>query len=54
MTLTLLHNPRDSESCPSLASLTARGLERELRRPVDQAPEAADLKRIIGQAGLLP
>lgn len=49
---TLYHNPRCSKSRQALAILRASGLEPEIVEYLKTPPDAAELKRLLGQLGL--
>ena len=54
MTVTIYHNPRCSKSRATLALLEERGIEPEIRRYLDDPPDAAELRRLLGMLGLEP
>jgi arsenate reductase len=49
---TLYHNPRCSKSRQALAILKASGLEPQIVEYLKTPPNAAELKRLLGQLGL--
>jgi arsenate reductase len=49
---TLYHNPRCSKSRQALAILKASGLDPEIIEYLKMPPDAAVLKRLLGQLGL--
>lgn len=52
MTITIFHNPRCSKSRATLALLQERGLEPEIRLYLDDPPDAAELRDILGRLGI--
>lgn len=52
--LTLYHNPRCSKSRGALELLEARGLAPTIVRYLETPPDAATLKRLLGQLGIAP
>lgn len=51
-TATIYHNPRCSKSRQTLALLEARGIEPEVVLYLENPPDAATLKSLLGQLGL--
>lgn len=54
MTVTLYHNPRCSKSRATLALLQERGIEPEIRAYLDDPPDAAELRKLLGMLGIPP
>ena len=54
MSVTLFHNPRCSKSRATLALLRERGIEPEIRLYLEQPPDAAELRRLLGLLGMEP
>ena len=54
MTVTIFHNPRCSKSRATLALLRERGIEPDIRLYLEDPPDAAELRRVLGQLGLQP
>jgi arsenate reductase len=54
MTVTIFHNPRCSKSRATLALLQERGIEPDIRLYLEDPPDAAELRRVLGQLGLQP
>ena len=52
MTIEIFHNPRCSKSRATLALLQARGIEPEIRLYLEQPPDAAELRSILGMLGI--
>lgn len=49
MTITIFHNPRCSKSRATLALLHERGLQPEIRLYLEDPPDAAELRDILGR-----
>lgn len=54
MAVTIYHNPRCNTSRKTLALLRERGIEPEIIEYLKTPPDAATLKRLLGQLGLTP
>ena len=54
MTVTLYHNPRCSKSRATLALLQERGIEPEIRAYLDDPPDAAELRTLLGMLDIAP
>lgn len=52
--LTLYHNPRCSKSRGALELLEARGLSPTIVRYLENPPDAATLKALLGKLGIAP
>lgn len=52
--VTIYHNPRCSKSRQTLALLQERGIEPRIVPYLDEPPDKATLKRLLGQLGLAP
>jgi arsenate reductase len=52
--VTIYHNPRCSKSRQTLALLQARGIEPDIVAYLDTPPDAATLRRLLGQLSLTP
>lgn len=52
--ITIYHNPRCSKSRQTLELLQERGIEPTIVPYLEQPPDAATLKRLLGQLGLSP
>lgn len=52
MTIRILHNPRCSKSRATLALLQERGIEPEITLYLEEPPDAAELRALLGQLGL--
>ncbi len=50
--VTILHNPRCTKSCATLALLEARGLQPRIVDYLTHPPTAAELKEILGKLGI--
>jgi arsenate reductase len=50
--LTLWHNPRCSKSRQALAILEDKGIEAEIFRYLDRAPDASEIKKILQMLGV--
>ena len=50
-TVTIWHNPRCSKSRGALALLTERGIDPTVVRYLDDAPDRAELERVLGLLG---
>jgi arsenate reductase (glutaredoxin) len=48
------HNPRCSKSRQALALLEESGVEPQVRRYLDDPPDAEELRRVLGLLGLAP
>jgi len=51
MTIEIFHNPRCSKSRATLALLQERGIEPQVRLYLEDPPDAAELRRILGKLG---
>jgi arsenate reductase len=52
MTIEIFHNPRCSKSRATLALLEERGLEPDIRLYLENPPDPAELRSILGRLGL--
>lgn len=52
MKVTIYHNPRCSKSRETLALIEAEGIEPAVVRYLETPPDAATLRRILGQLGI--
>ena len=52
MTIRIFHNPRCSKSRATLALLQERGIDPEIRLYLENPPDAAQLRSILGKLGL--
>jgi len=50
--VTIYHNPRCSKSRQTLALLEENGVEPQVRKYLDQAPSADELKVVLSQLGI--
>lgn len=50
--VTIYHNPRCSKSRQTLALLEENGVEPQVRKYLDQAPSAEELKTVLSQLGI--
>lgn len=50
--VTIYHNPRCSKSRQTLALLEDRGIQPEIIRYLDEPPDAATIRRLLGQLGM--
>jgi len=50
--VTIYHNPRCSKSRQTLSLLEERGIEPQIVRYLDDPPDAATLKRLLGALGM--
>ena len=48
----IYHNPRCSKSRQTLALLEEQGIQPDVRKYLDDAPSAAELKLVLSQLGL--
>lgn len=51
-TMTIWHNPRCSKSRQTLALLEERGATIDVRRYLDDAPSASEIRDVLGKLGL--
>ncbi len=54
MSVTIYHNPRCSKSRQTLALLEENGIEPEIVAYLENPPDAAELKRVLGLLGMKP
>lgn len=54
MSVTIYHNPRCSKSRQTLALLEEKGIEPEIVAYLENPPDAAELKRVLGLLGMKP
>ena len=52
MTIEIFHNPRCSKSRATLALLQERGIQPKVRLYLDDPPNVAELRRILGKLGM--
>ncbi|WP_027856425.1 arsenate reductase (glutaredoxin) [Marinobacterium jannaschii] len=52
--VTIYHNPRCSKSRQTLALLEENGVQPEIRKYLEDAPSAEELKTVIAQLGISP
>ncbi len=52
--VTIYHNPRCSKSRQTLALLEENGIQPEIRKYLEDAPSAEELKTVITQLGISP
>ena len=50
--VTIYHNPRCSKSRQTLALLEENGVEPQVRKYLDEAPSAEELKTVLSQLGI--